>query len=229
MFFFAARGYDFRRMKVHEIMTSHPRGVSPANTLVEAAGLMRQLDVGALPVCEGDRLMGMLTDRDLVVRGIADGLDPNAALVSEVMSGGIETVSADDEVERAVQMMEMHQIRRLPVLNRERKLVGMISLGDVATSSNPAFSGIALRDVSRPNDASERRRRLARESEPPRMPEMAGGRHGTRSEARNRGAGSVRTTSRRAAARTRRARSEMRGKSKPQRSRKSVRQRGKRR
>ncbi len=157
-------------MKVHEIMTGHPRSVAPDTTLVEAAGLMRELDVGALPVCTGDDLAGIVTDRDLVVRGLADGRDPETTRVSDVMSGGVEAVSADDDVENAVRIMEQRQIRRLPVLNREKELVGMISLGDIATSSNPAFGGTALRDVSEPNEPSARRRRLERDSEPIRMP-----------------------------------------------------------
>lgn len=157
-------------MKVHEIMTGHPRSVAPDTTLVEAAGLMRELDVGALPVCTGDDLAGIVTDRDLVVRGIADGHDPATTKVSDVMSGGVEAVSADDDVENAVRIMEQRQIRRLPVLNRAKELVGMVSLGDIATSSNPAFGGTALRDVSEPNEPSARRRRLERDSEPIRMP-----------------------------------------------------------
>jgi CBS domain-containing protein len=163
-------------MKVHEIMTAHPRCIAPDNTLVEAAGLMRELDVGALPICDNDRLAGMVTDRDMVLRGTADGRDPNSATVREVMSEGIFYVFADQEVEEAARIMEEKQIRRLPVLNREKRLVGIVSLGDVATSSNPAFSGTALRDVSQPNHPSARQRRLSMQSEPNRMqmPDMPG-------------------------------------------------------
>lgn len=163
-------------MKVHEIMSAHPRSVAPDNTLVEAAGLMREEDVGALPVMDGDDLAGMVTDRDIVVRGVADGLDFNTATVRDVMSGGIEFAKPEQEVEDAVRIMEKRQIRRLPVLNREKELVGMISLGDVATSSNPAFGGMVLRDVSQPREPSARRRRLARESEPRSMPTVPGAR-----------------------------------------------------
>jgi CBS domain-containing protein len=135
-------------MKVHEIMTAHARCVGPDNALVEAAGLMRELDVGALPVCEGDRLAGMVTDRDIVVRGVADGRDVNEATVRDVMSPGIFYVFADQEVEDASRMMQEKQIRRLPVLNREKRLVGIVTLGDLALTSNPAFSGEALREIS---------------------------------------------------------------------------------
>jgi CBS domain-containing protein len=135
-------------MKVHEIMTAHARCVAPDNTLVEAAGLMRQLDVGALPVCEDDELAGMVTDRDIVVRGVADGRESNSTTVRDVMSQGVIYAFADQEVEEAVRLMEEKQIRRLPVLNREKRMVGIMSLGDMALSANPAFSGMALKEVS---------------------------------------------------------------------------------
>lgn len=173
-------------MKVHEIMTADVRSVAPDTTLVEAAGLMRELDVGALPVCDGDELAGLVTDRDMVVRGIADGNDPNVSKVSDVMSGGVEAVSADDDVENAVRIMEQRQIRRLPVLDREKRLVGMISLGDVAITSNPAFGGMALRDISEPNSPTARQKRLMQRSEPTRMPRVPGSRQSPKSERRTR-------------------------------------------
>jgi CBS domain-containing protein len=161
-------------MKVHEIMTAHARCVGPDNTLVEAAGLMRELDVGALPVCEGNDIQGIVTDRDLVVRGTADGKDPNTTSVREVMSTSVVSVFAEQEVEEAVRLMESRQIRRVPVLNRDRRLVGIVSLGDIAISSNPAFSGMALRDVSEPRRPTARQRRLAERSRPNRMPQVPG-------------------------------------------------------
>jgi CBS domain-containing protein len=161
-------------MKVHEIMTAHARCVGPENTLVEAAGLMRELDVGALPVCEEERVTGIVTDRDMALRAIADGRDPNVTIVRDVMSAGVVHVFADQDVEEAARMMEERQIRRLPVLNREKRLVGMVSLGDIAISSNPAFSGMALRDVSEPRDPSARQRRLAERSASTRMPVVPG-------------------------------------------------------
>lgn len=129
-------------------MTAHAHCVAPDNTLVEAAGLMRQLDVGAIPVLEIDRLTGMVTDRDIAVRAVADGRDPNTTLVRDVMSQGIVSIFADQSVEEAVRVMEQKQVRRLPVLSREMRLVGIVALGDIAVSSNPAFGGMALREVS---------------------------------------------------------------------------------
>lgn len=148
-------------MKVHEIMTAHARCAAPDNSLVEAAGLMRELDVGVLPVCDDDRLAGMVTDRDIVLRGVADGRDAYETTVRDVMSPGVVWVFADQEVEEAARIMEEKQIRRLPVLNREKRLVGILSLGDVAVSSNPAFSGQALKEVSETPDEHMRGGRTA--------------------------------------------------------------------
>src|SRR5215207_10299739 len=109
-------------MKVHEIMTAHARCVGPDNTLVEAAGLMRELDVGSLPVCDAEEVVGMVTDRDLAIRGVADGRDPNTTPVRDVMSAGIVHAFADQEVEEIARLMEGRQVRRIPVLNRESRL-----------------------------------------------------------------------------------------------------------
>lgn len=146
-------------MKVHEIMTAHARCVGPENTLVEAAGLMREMDVGALPVCEEERVIGIVTDRDLAVRAIAAGRDPSTTIVRDVMTPGVVHVFADQEVEEAARTMQQNEVRRLPVLSRDRRLVGILSLGDVAVSSNPAFSGMTLREVSQPAQPNGRERK----------------------------------------------------------------------
>ena len=179
-------------MKVHEIMTAHARCVGPDNTLVEAAGLMRELDVGALPVCDNDRLAGMVTDRDITLRGVANGRDPNTTAIRDVMSPGIVYVFADQEVEEVARVMEERQVRRLPVLNREKRLVGIVSLGDIAISSNPAFSGMALRDVSEPREPTARQRRLAERSEPAGMPAVSDAPRRPVGETRTRGKSSQR-------------------------------------
>ena len=182
-------------MKVHEIMTAHARCVGPENTLVEAAGLMRELDVGALPVCDEEQLVGIVTDRDLTLRGTADGRDPNSTPVRDVMSAGVVFVFADQDVEEIARVMENRQIRRLPVLSRAKRLVGIVSLGDIAISSNPAFSGMALRDVSEPRDPSARQRRLAERSRPVQMPAVPGAPSRPAGGGRNRGATPRRATS----------------------------------
>lgn len=131
-------------------MTPDVQCIPPEESLVEAASLMRQLDVGSLPVCDGDNVIGMLTDRDIVVRCIAEGREAKNCRVRDAMSPGIVWVSDDDDVEDAVHLMEHHQIRRAPVMSRERGLVGIISLGDIAVDASAALSGAALKDISFP-------------------------------------------------------------------------------
>jgi CBS domain-containing protein len=137
-------------MKLREIMTPDVQCVRPDDSLVDAAGLMRQLDVGALPVCEGENVIGMLTDRDIAIRAVADGCDPNRTLVRDAMTPGVVTVYEDQELKEAVRVMEKHQIRRAPVMNREMRLVGIISLGDIAVDGSASLSGEVLKEVSRP-------------------------------------------------------------------------------
>ncbi len=137
-------------MKIREIMTPDAQCVRPDETLVDAALLMRQLDVGVLPVCDDDELVGMLTDRDIAIRAVADARHPATTMVREVMSDGTITVFEDQEVDEAVQIMEQHQIRRAPVLSRENKLVGILSLGDIAVDGSAILSGEALKRVSQP-------------------------------------------------------------------------------
>jgi CBS domain-containing protein len=138
-------------VKIAEIMTPDVQCIGPDDTLVEAASVMRQLDVGALPVCEGDKLIGMLTDRDIAIRAVADGRDPNTTKVRDTMSPGIVYyVREDQEVDDAIRVMEQHQVRRAPVMNRHEKLVGIVSLGDIAVETNLTLCGEALKEVSQP-------------------------------------------------------------------------------
>lgn len=135
-------------MKLEDIMTPYVRCVQSDVTLVEAAVIMRDMDVGALPVCEEGRLVGMLTDRDIALRAVAECRDPRWTTVKEVMSGGIVYIFSDQPVEDAAELMERKQVRRLPVLNREKRLVGIVSLGDVAINTSLELSGEALKVMS---------------------------------------------------------------------------------
>ena len=117
-------------MKVREVMTRDVAVVHPDSTLQEAADRMRQLDVGPLPVCDNDRLVGMITDRDITVRSTAEGLDPWTAQVREAMTPEVVYCSEDDDVAEAARLMNEKQVRRLPVLDRNRRLVGIVSLCD---------------------------------------------------------------------------------------------------
>lgn len=140
-------------MKIREIMTSNVRCVGPNTSLQEAAALMSNLDVGALPICDDDRLAGMLTDRDIAVKGVARGCDPQKTQVREAMSEGIIFIYDDQEVGEAARLFETKQIRRLPVLNREKRMVGIVSLGDLAVNAGEALGGEALKEVSQPSHA----------------------------------------------------------------------------
>lgn len=139
-----------RLMKIREIMTPDAQCVGPEETLVDAAALMRQLDVGVLPVCHEGDVVGMITDRDITIRAVADARPPTTTRVREIMSPGTVFVYEDQEVDEVVHILEKHQIRRAPVITRERRLVGIISLGDIAVDSSAALSGEALKCVSQP-------------------------------------------------------------------------------
>jgi CBS domain-containing protein/sporulation protein YlmC with PRC-barrel domain len=140
-------------MEIKEIMTHQVEVVHPEATLWEAAQKMAGLDVGPLPVCNGDELVGMLTDRDITVRAIAAGRDPKTSRVYEVMTPEIIFAYEDEDVSDAAQLMAEHQIRRLVVLNRDKRLVGIVSLGDLAVhTGNVQQAGETLEDVSTPSE-----------------------------------------------------------------------------
>src|SRR5258708_19299542 len=124
-------------MRVAEVMTRDVQTVSPSDTIQKAAATMDNLNVGALPVCDGERLQGVITDRDITVRATAAGQSPSETKVGDVMTGEIDCVFEDDDVEEAVNKMKARQIRRLPVINREKKLVGVASLANLPTNTNP--------------------------------------------------------------------------------------------
>jgi CBS domain-containing protein len=136
--------------KARDVMTAGATCVKETETLVEAARKMRDLDVGALPICgEDNRLHGMLTDRDIVVRCIAEGGDPATATAHQFEQGKPVTIGADDSVDEALKMMTEHQIRRLPVID-DHKLVGMISQADVARELSGKKTGDTVSKISQP-------------------------------------------------------------------------------
>ena len=144
-------------MTISEIMTADAQCIDPDTTLTDAAKRLRDLDVGALPVCENDRVVGMITDRDLAVRGMAEECSPDMTTVRDIMTSGIVYAYDDQDVEAAAQIMERRQIRRLPIMNRSKRLVGIVSLGDIAEEcAEPALCGRALKGISHPpSDDSE--------------------------------------------------------------------------
>ena len=123
-------------MKVKEAMHKGVDWVAPDTPLADLAKLMRQHDIGAIPIGENDRLVGMVTDRDIVCKGLAeDGFDARRATAREVMTPGIHCCSEDDDLAKAVRHMETLKIRRLPVINKSKRMVGILSLGDVGHSA----------------------------------------------------------------------------------------------
>lgn len=137
-------------MIISETMTRDVKLVAPTQSIREAAKLMADLDAGALPVTEGDRLVGMITDRDIAIRAIASGRGPET-LIRDVMTQDIKYCFEDQTVEEVVHNMGDIRVRRLPVLNRDKRLVGIVSIGDIATSGKSDKNvGSALSGISRP-------------------------------------------------------------------------------
>lgn len=133
---------------VRDVMTSSPTTVTPQTSVVEAARLMEKEDVGPLPVVEDGSLVGIVTDRDLVVRVIAEGRDPASTVVGEVCSSKPVTVSPDDDVSHALTLLAKHQVRRLPVAEGDQ-IVGIVAQADLARKESNAAVGEAVEEISR--------------------------------------------------------------------------------
>jgi CBS domain-containing protein len=138
-------------MRIAEIMTRDPEVVASDSFLQDAAMKMQDLNVGMLPIRDGDRLVGMLTDRDITVRATAQGRDPTKTQVREVMTPDVIYCFEDQDVSQAAKLMQDKQIRRLPILSREKRLVGIVSLGDVAVHSGQQDTvSETIKEVSEP-------------------------------------------------------------------------------
>jgi CBS domain-containing protein len=136
-------------MKVSAVMTKAIATVRPDQPARDAARFMLQADAGSIPVTDGERLVGMITDRDIAVRGVALGYGPET-LVSELMTSGVVSAHADEPVEEAARKMGEAQVRRLPVIDDQERLVGIVSLGDLARETDEDTAGQALEGVSAP-------------------------------------------------------------------------------
>ena len=136
-------------MKVSEVMTREVETVRPDQTVQEAANFMLRADAGSIPVTEGDRLIGMITDRDIAVRGIAKGHGPETP-VRELMSSGLICARVDEDVEEVANKMSEAQVRRLPVIDEQDRLCGIVSLGDLAREADDECAEEALEGVSQP-------------------------------------------------------------------------------
>ena len=143
-------------MKLSEIMTRDVVILQPDDSLQSAAKKMRDVNIGFLPVCDGETLLGVISDRDITVRALADGMDANIMLARDLMTTPAISCFEDQEVSEAAKIMEENQIRRLVVLSRgDKRVVGVISLGDLARNETPHRSGQVLQKVSAP-DGSEK-------------------------------------------------------------------------
>lgn len=142
-------------MELRDIMTKQVEIISPDATLQEAAEKMRILDAGSLPVCSGTEVIGMITDRDIVIRAIAKALHPTQTRVSEVMSDNVVFAYEDQDVEEAAMLMENKQVRRLIVVNQNKDLVGIVSLADVTRETgDETLAGEVLQGVVEPHKGS---------------------------------------------------------------------------
>lgn len=135
-------------MKVKDAMHAGVTWVEPNTRVGELARMMRDQDIGSIPIGENDRLVGMVTDRDIVCKGLANGKDVSALTARDVMSGPIIYCRADEEIDDAVRIMEEHEIRRLPVINEDKRMVGMLSMGDIADCASRDLTAEVTRAVA---------------------------------------------------------------------------------
>jgi CBS domain-containing protein len=135
---------------IRELMTTNPSTVEMSSPVVEAARIMQQEDVGPVPIVDGDRLAGIVTDRDIVVRVVAEGRDPESTTVGEIMSRDLVTVDPEQPLEEALRLMASHQVRRLPVTEEDGRLVGIVAQADIATEGGSYHAtGQVVEEISR--------------------------------------------------------------------------------
>ena len=141
-------------MMIKDVMTTDVEVIDADATVPNGALKMRELDVGALPVCDGGKLAGLITDRDIAIRLVAEGRDPSRTKVRDIMTPDVTYCFEDQSVEEASAIMEAHQIRRLPILDRSKQLIGMLSLGDLAVrtagTEDEELAEEALQGISEP-------------------------------------------------------------------------------
>jgi CBS domain-containing protein len=133
---------------VSEVMTSKPTTIQSSTTLTEAARFMKSEDTGILPIVEGDRLIGVLTDRDIAIRAVAEGRDPNSTTAGTIASDKIVTIDPDQRLDEALRMMGDYQVRRLPVVEEDGRLVGMLSQADIARHASERKTGEVVEQIS---------------------------------------------------------------------------------
>lgn len=135
--------------KVHEVMSDRPRCVTPETPVSEAAQLMETDDIGSLPILDGEQLAGIVTDRDIVIRAVAKGKDPRGMPVREVASRELVTVHANDDLSDALKLMASQQVRRLPVVDEDNRLVGILAQADIAFEAKDKVVGEMVEEISK--------------------------------------------------------------------------------
>jgi CBS domain-containing protein len=134
---------------VRNVMTPNPTTVEPSTPVAEVARVMKREDVGSVPVVESDRLMGTVTDRDIALRVVAEGKDPESTTVSDVASTDLVTIDPQQSLDEALRLMAQHQVRRLPVVEEDGRLVGIVAQADVAQQGSDAKTGEVVQQISR--------------------------------------------------------------------------------
>ena len=133
---------------IRDSMTSNPCSIDATQSVAYAARMMRDEDVGVAPIVEGDKLVGVLTDRDVAIRVVAEGRDPESTTVAEVASKDVVTVDPQQELDEALRLMAKHQVRRLPVVEEDGRLVGVLAQADVAREGDDARTGQVVEQIS---------------------------------------------------------------------------------
>ena len=133
---------------VRDVMTPNPQGVETTASVTDAARIMKEQDVGPVPILEGGQLVGMLTDRDIAIRVVAEGRDPQSTTAGEIASRDLVTIDPQQNLDEALRLMAQHQVRRLPVVDEDGRLVGIVAQADVATEAPPDEAGQAVEQIS---------------------------------------------------------------------------------
>jgi CBS domain-containing protein len=134
---------------IREAMTSNPKTVSGNQTVVDAARIMKQEDAGIVPIVDGEKLVGVLTDRDIAIKVVAEGKDPQSVKVTELASRDLVTVDPQQDLDEALRLMARHQVRRLPVVEEDGRLVGILAQADVARHGDEAKTGEVVEEISK--------------------------------------------------------------------------------
>ena len=134
---------------IRDLMTKKPRSLASGSSVIDAARLMRDEDAGLIPVVEGEKLVGTVTDRDIAIRVVAEGKSPESITVGEIASRELVTIDPQQELDEALRLMARHQIRRLPVVEEDGKLVGIVAQADIARNASDAKTGDLVEDISK--------------------------------------------------------------------------------